>query len=78
MKMVLGRTGSSSARELYSGLCFLLEERGLTLADLGQRVAALAEAVDARTLEERCTGIRTPPGHSNGGASGSICGAVFR
>lgn len=39
------------ARELYSGLAFLLEGRGLTPADLLGRIRALGEAVDARTLQ---------------------------
>lgn len=38
------------ARELYSGLHFLLEERGMTAADLSLRARALGEPVDARTL----------------------------
>lgn len=46
----MGANGSQSARELYSGLRFLIEERGLTIADLARRVAAQGEPVDARTL----------------------------
>ncbi len=42
--------GPQPARELYSGLRFLLEERGLTLADLAGRIAALGAVVDTRTL----------------------------
>jgi DNA-binding Xre family transcriptional regulator len=43
--------GSPSARELYSGLRFVLEERNLTVADLAHRVAALGEPIDVRTLQ---------------------------
>jgi len=50
MGKVMGTNGSRSARELYSGLRFLIEERGLTVADLARRVAAQGETVDARTL----------------------------
>lgn len=39
------------ARELYSGLAFLLEDRGLTPADLVGRIRALGQTVDARTLQ---------------------------
>lgn len=46
----MGANGSQSARELYSGLRFLIDERGLTIADLARRVAAQGETVDARTL----------------------------
>lgn len=38
-------------RERYSGLRFVLEERGLTVAALAARISAQGERVDARTLE---------------------------
>lgn len=41
---------SAPARELYSGLRFLLEERHLTVTELAHRVAALGAAVGARPL----------------------------
>ena len=40
-----------SARAMYSGLSFLLEEQGLTVADLARRAAALGEGADLRTLQ---------------------------
>lgn len=46
----MGTNGSRSARDLYSGLRFLIEEQGLTVADLARRLTAQGEAVDARTL----------------------------
>src|SRR5436305_271162 len=42
--------GPQPARELYSALRFLLDERGLGVADLAGRIEGLGEAVDARTL----------------------------
>ncbi len=50
MRMTVGANGSRTARELYSGLRFLIEERGITIADLARRVASQGEAVDVRTL----------------------------
>lgn len=46
----MGTNGSRSARDLYSGLRFLIEEQGLTVADVARRLTAQGEAVDARTL----------------------------
>src|SRR5437867_12348769 len=42
--------GPRPVRELYSALHFLLEERGLSVADLAGQIKGLGEAVDARTL----------------------------
>lgn len=47
----MGTDESGSAREMYSGLRFLLEERGIAVIDLTRRVTALGEAIDARTLQ---------------------------
>lgn len=47
----MGTDEAASARQMYSGLHFLLEERGIAVADLTRRVAALGEAIDARTLQ---------------------------
>lgn len=40
---------SQPVPEIYPGLRFLLDERGLTVADLARRVAELGAPVDART-----------------------------
>lgn len=43
--------GSQPAPELYSGLRFLLDDRGLTVADLARHVMELGATVDVRTLQ---------------------------
>lgn len=50
MRAVPATNGPQPVRELYSGLRFLLEERGWTVGDLAGRIRALGEAVDTRTL----------------------------
>lgn len=47
---MMGASDSGATRELYSGLRFLIEDRGFTVAGLARRIAAVGEAVDARTL----------------------------
>ena len=47
----MGTNGAQLVPEMYSGLRFLLDERGLTAAELARRIAALGATVDARTLQ---------------------------